>query len=144
MTTITSAIKKVTSTITTTGTFTAKIEKQPDFIADSVNVYKDIDGYIHLSGKETYPNGDDRILYIIPEKDVKNGQHTFPQGISHIIFSTRIGGITDTARIIEGNCTINFDEIKEHYKMSFHVKVKNHDGVLIDILGNLDLNHPMD
>jgi hypothetical protein len=120
----------VTNTIT--GSFKAKIEKQPDFAANRFTVFKDVE-HFHFYGTEgdPHPLKNYRGIYIIVKKDVSG-------------FKLAQFGYLDKGENYEfyeaddGTFTFDFDESKRCYKMSFHV-IAQYVIEKVDILGSFDL-----
>ena len=125
--------KSVVTTITT-GEFTAKIEKQRDFKATQLYVFFDGE-YFHISGQEGQtptPADDYRLLYIHVKKEADTLK------FHKLYYTVKADGDTKKYFADSGTFTIDFDETKRHYKMSFHVVARF--GIeTADILGSFDL-----
>ncbi|MFJ2320326.1 hypothetical protein [Pseudomonas sp. NPDC087817] len=124
---------KTVVTNTITGTFTAKIEKQPDFAATRFTVSEGSD-YFHFYGTEgdPHPLKNYRGIYIIVKKDVSGFK------VAQFGYLDKQGEKEKFYEAEGGTFTFNFDETKRSYKMSFHV-VAQYEIEKVDILGSFDL-----
>jgi deoxycytidylate deaminase len=124
------------------GDFTAKISLEPDFSKpDLIQVFEDIHGFQHFSAIENANEHNvSRTIYFTMKPGITNGKHIYPAGIHEMYFIDYKDHTRIKAKIISGECTVNFDHQKNRFTMSFHTYLKNIiDNREIDILGNFDL-----
>ena len=132
----------MTSITSIEGDFTAKISLEPDFSTpDFIQVFEDIHGFHHFSASENSNEPDDsRTIYFTMKPGITNGKHIYPAGIHEMYFIDYKDHTRIRAKIISGECTVNFDHQIKRFTMSFHTCLKNIiDNREIDILGSFDL-----